>query len=162
MPAFDIVAEVDDMHEVSNAVDQANKELTTRFDFRNVRARFEWTGERIRLVAEERFQLKQMTDILFSKCAKRGISAGFLQLGEVEGSGREVRQQIDIIQGIGQAVGKKIIQLVKSSGLGLKASLQGDKVRVAGKKKDHLQEAMQLIKKADFVTLPVQFNNFRD
>lgn len=162
MPAFDVVSEVDDIHEVANAVDQSNRELSTRFDFREVKARFEWVDKQVRLFAEERFQLKQMSDILFSKCAKRGIEAGSLVLGDVEGLGKEVWQHAEIVQGIDQPTAKKIARLIKSSKLGLQASVQGDKVRVTGKKKDSLQEAMQLVKKADFLSIPVQFNNFRD
>lgn len=160
MPTFDVVSEVD-MHEVSNAADQANRELSTRFDFNGVDAHFELKESTISLFAAERFQLKQMFDILVSKCSKRRLDVASLESGKIEGAGRQVRQNIQVRQGIDSESAKKITQLIKKSKLKLQASVQGDKVRITGKKRDDLQAAMSLIKEQS-LSMPVQFNNFRD
>ena len=160
MPTFDVVSEVN-MHEVSNATDQANRELSTRFDFNGVDAHFKFKEGVISLFAVERFQLKQMVDILLSKCSRRGLDVAALESGKIEGADRQVRQDIQIRQGIDSDSAKKITQLVKKSKLKLQASVQGDKVRITSKKKDDLQAVMSLIKEQG-LSVPVQFNNFRD
>lgn len=160
MPAFDIVSEVD-MHEAANAVDQANRELETRFDFRGADASFELANQTINLVAAEQFQLRQMFDILLKQWSRRGGDVGALDTGKMEGAGKQVRQRIDIRQGIDRDSSKEITRLVKTSKLKVQTAIQGDKIRVTGKKKNDLQEIIALIK-ATTLEVPVQFNNFRD
>lgn len=160
MPAFDVVSEVD-MHEAANAVNQANKELASRYDFRGTDARFEITAEVIGLFASEPFQLGQMFDILISKCSKRGIDVAALDAGDIEGSGKQVRRHITLRQGIDRDTTKQIMRLVKADKLKVQASIQGEKVRITGKKRDDLQATMTRIKAAA-LEIPVQFNNFRD
>lgn len=160
MPTFDVVSEVD-MHEIANAVDQAGKELASRYDFRGVEAGFELNNQAILLTANERHQLGQMFDILISKCSRRGIDVSALDTGKIEGSGRKVRQTVNILQGIDQDTAKSITKLIKAAKTKVQASIQGEKVRVTGKKKDDLQAVMELLKDASLKT-PLQFNNFRD
>ena len=160
MPSFDIVSEVD-MHEVSNAVDQANREVTTRFDFRGVDARLELKGEVITMFADVDFQLKQLLDILYNKMTKRNVDIGFLDPEKVVGVGKQVRQQLKLRQGIDTDVAKKIVKMIKEKKLKVQAQIQGDQVRVTGKKRDDLQEVMAFLRENN-VGLPLQYNNFRD
>lgn len=160
MPAFDVVSEVD-MHEAANAVNQANKELASRYDFRGTDARFEITAEVISLLASEPCQLGQMFDILVSKCSKRGIDVAALDAGNIEGSGKQVRRRITLRQGIDRDTTKQIMQLVKADKLNVQASIQGEKMRITGKKRNDLQAIMTRIKEAT-LEIPVQFNNLRD
>ena len=160
MPSFDVVSEVD-MHEVTNAVDQANREVSNRFDFKGSGAKFEQEDAVIRLRAQVEFQLQQMMDILRQKLAKRGIDVACLEAGEVEESGSEARQNVTLRQGIDSTLAKKIVRLVKDSKMKVQASIQGEKVRISGKKKDDLQAAIALLKDAD-IDLPLQYENFRD
>lgn len=160
MPSFDIVSEVD-LQEVRNAVDQAGRELETRFDFRGVDSGFDLDGEHITLHAEEAFQLGQMLDILESKLIKRGIDVRVLDAGEVEASGKQKRQRFGLKQGIDKETAKKIVKLVKDSKLKVQCQIQGEQVRVTGKKRDDLQEVMALTKEAK-LPLPLSFTNFRD
>jgi hypothetical protein len=161
MPSFDIVSEVD-KQEVRNAVDQVNKEVSTRFDFKGSDARVEQADYVLSVFADTEFQLDQVQDILAQKLAKRGIDVKCLDIGAVEKvSGNKVKRTVKVRTGIETELAKKIVKLLKDSKLKVQASIQGDSVRVAGAKRDTLQEAIALVKKAvsDF---PLQFQNFRE
>ena len=161
MPSFDIVSEVNQV-EVRNALDQANKEISTRFDFKGSDARIEHKDKLLTLFADDDFKLKQVTDVMLGKLAKRGVDVRALEFGTVEKmSGDKVKQTVTIRVGVEQERAKKIVRLVKDSKLKLQASIQGDAVRVSGAKRDELQAAIALVKKtiSDF---PLQFGNFRD
>lgn len=160
MPSFDVVSEVD-KHELSNAVDQANRELATRFDFKGVDASFELDGYVITQSAPSAFQLKQMLDILRGRLSARNIDVRCLELGDVNENVAGARQKITVRQGLEQAVSKKLIAALKQAKLKVQAQINDDKLRVNGKKRDDLQEAIALLRKTD-VDLPLQFNNFRD
>jgi uncharacterized protein YajQ (UPF0234 family) len=160
MPSFDIVSEVD-MHEVANAIDQTNRELDTRFDFKGSGAKVESTDAVLSLQAGNEFQIRQMLDILHKKMAKRGIDIDALSEGEIQTSGNKAKLDITIRQGIDQDSARKIIKLIKESKIKLQSSVQGDKVRVTGKKRDDLQEAIRLLREAN-TGLPLQYINFRD
>jgi uncharacterized protein YajQ (UPF0234 family) len=163
MPSFDTVSEIDGQ-EVTNAVDQANRELTQRFDFKGTGAQYSREDKEpfvVNMKAEVEFQLKQMLDILKLRLAKRGIDVGCLEIEDAEKNLAEARQKVIIKHGIDQEAGKKIVKLLKESGLKVQAQIQGDKVRVTGKKRDDLQEAIAHLRKAD-VGVPLQFENFRD
>lgn len=160
MPSFDVVSEVD-THELTNAVDQANRELTTRFDFRNVEASFELEGSVVAMAAPSEFQVQQMLDILRGRMAARGIDMRCLDAGDVDTNVAGARQKITVKQGIEQKVAKSLIAELKAAKLKVEAQINGDKIRVSGKKRDDLQAAMALLKKSE-VELPLQFDNFRD
>ena len=160
MPSFDIVSEID-LVEVKNAVDNANRELETRFDFRGVEASFELKEETVVIATESDFQLQQMLDILRSKCVKRNVDTSAIDAQPMEHSGKTYKQNIVFKQGIEQPVAKKIIKLLKDAKLKVQASIQGDQVRVTGKKRDDLQAAITEVKNAD-LGQPFQYNNFRD
>jgi uncharacterized protein YajQ (UPF0234 family) len=161
MPSFDIVSEVNQV-EVRNALDQANKEISTRFDFKGSDARVEHKDKLLTLFADDDFKLKQVTDVMLGKLTKRGVDVRALEFGTVEKmSGDKVKQTVTIRVGVEQERAKKIVRLIKDSKLKLQASIQGDAVRVSGAKRDELQAAIALVKKTvnDF---PLQFGNFRD
>jgi uncharacterized protein YajQ (UPF0234 family) len=160
MPSFDIVSEVD-RHELANVVDQANREVSTRFDLKDTSAKFESEGEQIKIVAEGEFQAKQLADIFRTKLVKRNIDVNCMELGKSDISGKIVKQEIIIREGIEQALSKKIIKLIKDAKLKVQTSIQGDKLRVTGKKRDDLQNTISLIKDAS-LEWPLQYNNFRD
>jgi len=160
MPSFDIVSEID-AHELTNAVDQANREITQRFDFKDTGAKFELRDFTVMLTAQVDFQLKQMLDILTLKVSKRGIDVACLEAKDPEVTLSAARQLVVLRHGIDQDAGRKIQRLVKDSKLKVQAQIQGDQIRVAGKKRDDLQEAISLIRKAE-LGLPLQFKNFRD
>lgn len=160
MPTFDIVSEVD-LHEVHNAVDQANREISTRFDFKGSDAHLELKDTSITLCAESTFQLQQMQQILIGKLSKRGVEMGCLEFGDAIPSGKQAKQTVTVKQGIEQTLAKDIIKLLKESKLKVQGSIQGDQVRVTGKQRDDLQQAIAAIKSAKF-ELPLQFQNFRD
>ncbi len=160
MPSFDVVSEVD-MQEVRNAVDQASRELSTRFDFKSVDAGFELADEQIRLHAQEEFQLEQMVAILKDKLIRRNVDVRALDPGKVEAAGKQKRQSFGLKQGIGRDDAKTIVKLIKDSKLKVQSQVQGDQVRVTGKKRDDLQEVMALLKKAE-LDVPVNFKNLRD
>ena len=160
MPSFDAVSEID-THELTNAIDQANRELSQRFDFKDVGAEFELKDFTITLRAQVDFQLKQMFEILKAKLAKRGIDVGCLKVKEVETNLAQARQDVVLRHGIDQESGKKLQKLLKESKLKVQASIQGDKLRITGKQRDDLQEAMALLRKSN-LDRPLQFNNFRD
>lgn len=160
MPSFDVVSEVD-IQEVRNAVDQASRELGTRFDFKGVDAGFELSGETIQMYAPEEFQLSQMLDILRDKFVRRNVDVRVLEPGEIEASGKLKRQAFSLKQGIDRDAAKKIVKLIKDAKLKVQTQIQGDQVRVTGKKRDDLQQAIATLKEAD-LDLPLEFNNFRD
>ena len=160
MPSFDVVSEVN-LQEARNAVDQANREISTRFDFKGTKSSYTLQDTTISLLTETEFQLKQMMDILESKLIKRSISPGSLDIGKTESNLREARQSITIKQGIEVEIAKQLIKSIKNSKIKVQASINEDKIRVSGKSRDDLQEAMALLKK-EKIQLPLQFNNFRD
>lgn len=160
MPSFDVVSEVD-MQEIKNAVDQATRELGTRFDFKGVDAGFELADERIQLHALEEFQLGQMLDILRDKLTRRSVDVRALDPAEVEAAGKLKRQSFGLKQGIDRDSAKKIVKMIKDSKLKVQSQVQGDQVRVTGKKRDDLQSVMATLREAD-LDMPLDFNNFRD
>jgi len=160
MPSFDIVSEVD-MHELANAVDQTNRELGTRYDFKGSDAGTELKDSSIVLSAESEFQLKQIVDILYLKTAKRGVDVGSFELGDVETSGRRAHQTISVRQGIDRELAKKLVKIIKDSRLKVQASVQGEQLRVSGKKRDDLQAVIAMLREQE-VGLPLQYVNFRD
>lgn len=160
MPSFDVVSEVD-KHELTNAVDTANRELSTRFDFKGQDASFELDGFVVTQKAPSDFQLKQMLDILRGRLSARGIDMRCLEAGDPEVNLAGARQKITIKQGIEQKIAKKLVASLKDAKLKVEAQINGDKLRVSGKKRDDLQDAMAVLKKAD-IELPLQFDNFRD
>ncbi|MER1968961.1 YajQ family cyclic di-GMP-binding protein [Castellaniella sp. GW247-6E4] len=160
MPSFDVVSEVD-KHELSNAVDQANRELATRFDFKGTDARFELDEFLVTQSAPSAFQLKQMLDILRGRLSARGIDVRCMELADPLENLGGARQKITIRQGIEQATAKKLITAIKQAKLKVETQINGDKLRVSGKKRDDLQQAIALLRKAD-VDLPLQYQNFRD
>jgi cyclic-di-GMP-binding protein len=158
--SFDIVSKVD-MQEVNNAINQAQKEIETRFDFKNSKSSIELEKEEIAIASDDEFKLQNVLDILQSKLTKRGISIKNLEYGKVEpASGATVRQKIKLKQGIVQDMAKKINTIIKDSKLKVQSQIQGDQLRVSGKSRDDLQRIMQLLKAAD-LPIELQFINFR-
>lgn len=161
MPSFDVVSEVD-KQELKNAVDQTNKEVGTRFDFKGSDARVEQAEYVLTVFADDDFKLDQVKDVLNNKLVKRSIDIRTLDVGEIEKvSGGKVKQQVTVKVGVETELGKKIIRLLKDSKMKVQASIQGDTVRVTGAKRDILQEAIALLRK-EISEQPLQFNNFRD
>ncbi len=160
MPSFDIVSEVD-LQEVRNAVDQATREIRSRFDFRNVDASVELEDETVLLIAPEEFQVKQLRDILRDKLTSRGVDSRSLQASDIEGVGKVKRQRLTLAQGIDKDHARQLTKVIKDSKLKVQSQVNGDKVRVTGKKRDDLQAAMAAIKEAS-PDLPLQYDNFRD
>ena len=160
MPSFDIVSEVD-THELTNAIDQANRELDTRFDFKGVEAKFVRDEDSIAMSAPSEFQLQQMTDILRARLVARKIDARCLEFGDVETNLAGARQKVAVKQGIERELAKKIQASIKDAKLKVDTQINGDKLRVSGKKRDDLQAAMALLRAAEFER-PLQFDNFRD
>ena len=160
MPSFDIVSELDD-HEVANAVDQASREVSQRFDFKGTNSKFELKDSVVSLSAPADFQLKQMLEILKLKLSKRGIDVACLEIKEPVVTGQTARQDVILRQGVDTELGKKIQRLIKDSKLKLQAALQDRQVRVTGKNRDDLQSAIALVRKGGF-ELPLQYTNFRD
>lgn len=160
MPSFDIVSEIE-LPELQNAADNANREIETRFDFRGVEASFTRNENVISLKAEGAFQLQQMQDILRNKCVKRKIDVSAMDIQEMVSAGSNFRQDIVFKQSIDQPTAKKLVKLIKDSKMKVQASVQGEQVRVNGKKRDDLQSCMALVREAD-LGQPFQFNNFRD
>jgi uncharacterized protein YajQ (UPF0234 family) len=160
MPSFDIVSEVD-KHELTNALDQAKRELATRFDFKGSSAKFELEGFVITQSAPSGFQLKQMLDILRARLAARGIDVRCIKVEDPLESLGGARQKITLQQGIAQGVAKQLIAAIKAAKLKVETQINGDKLRVSGKKRDDLQATMALLRQTD-VALPLQFENFRD
>jgi len=161
MPSFDIISEVNTV-EVRNALDQANKELSTRFDFKGSDARAELADKTLTLFADDDFKMKQVIDVVVGKLTKRGVDIRALKYGNVEKiSGNKVKQVVTIRVGVEQELAKKIVKLVKESKMKVQASIQGDTVRISGAKRDDLQSAIALVKKS-ITDFPLQYDNFRD
>lgn len=160
MPSFDIVSEID-MHEVTNAVDQARRDLGNRWDFKNVDANFELDDKGVTISAEQEFQIEQMMDMLRMAFAKRNIDARALSEEGESKAGKLVKKHLILRQGIETDMAKKIVKMIKDAKLKVQSSIQGDKVRVTGKKRDDLQEVIAMLRESE-LDLPLQFNNFRD
>ena len=160
MPSFDIVSEIN-MEEVRNATENASRELSTRFDFRGVEASFEYKEKTVVMKAEAEFQLQQMESMFRNACAKRGVDTSAIDVKPYDAHGKTYRQTIAFKEGIEQPVAKQIVKLIKDAKVKVQTAIQGDQLRVTGKKRDDLQEAIALVKGAD-LGQPFQFNNFRD
>lgn len=161
MPSFDVVSEAD-MIEVKNAVEQSNKEISTRFDFKGSDARVEQKENELTAFADSDFQLSQVRDVLTAKLTKRKVDVRFLDQGKIEKiGGDKVKQVIKIKNGIESDDAKKIVRVIKDSKMKVQASIQGESVRVTGAKRDDLQAAMAMLRK-DVPDMPLEFNNFRD
>ena len=161
MPSFDVVSEVDKV-ELANSLDQANKEISNRFDFKGSDARIESKELELTIYADDDFKLGQVKEVLINKMTKRGIDTRVLEEGKKEKvSGNKMKEIITVKNGIAQELGKKMIKLIKDSNMKVQASIQGETVRVTVGKRDDLQEAMQLLKQG-ITEVPLQFNNFRD
>ena len=161
MPSFDIVSEVNEV-EIRNAVEQTDKEVSTRFDFKGTDARIEQAGKVLTVFADNDFQLEQVKEILVNKMAKRGVDIRCLDEEKLEKvSGNKVKQLVTVKTGIETELAKKIVRIIKDSKLKVQASIQGDEVRVSGAKRDLLQEAIALVRKS-IDEFPLQFQNFRD
>lgn len=161
MPSFDIVSEVD-MHEVNNALDQSNREVGTRFDFKGIDASFELNKDSEIIVnAEADFQIQQMLEILRSKMVKRGIDIKSLKEGEVQMVGQKASMPVTVQQGIESDLARKIVKAIKGAKLKVQTAIQGEKLRVTGKKRDDLQQVIAFLKEENY-GVPLQFNNFRD
>lgn len=160
MPSFDVVSTIDE-HEIANAVDQANREVSTRFDFKGSNAKLELAKDKLTLTAPTDFQVKQIDEILHNKLAKRQVDIRVLHYKEMSTNLNEAKQLIEIKQGIDSDQAKKITKLIKESPLKVQTAIQGDQIRITGKKRDDLQEAITLLKNAK-VDIPLQFINFRD
>ena len=161
MPSFDVVSELD-KHQVTNAVDQANRLVGNRFDFKGVDARFEQSGQNdVVIHAEAEFQVQQLLDILRNELVRKGIDLACLEEGDVVEANKSARMPVKLREGIESDLAKKIVKMIKDSKIKVQAQIQGDQVRVTGKKRDDLQQVMALLKGAD-LEMPLQFNNFRD
>jgi uncharacterized protein YajQ (UPF0234 family) len=160
MPSFDVVSEFD-AHEASNAVDQANREVGQRFDFKGTGSKFELEEQLITLTSQTDFQLKQMLDILRQKLSKRGIDIACMKEEEVEMSGSEARQKVILRQGIDTPLARDLVKQIKASKIKVQSAIQGEKLRVSGKKRDDLQAVIALLKDTG-TDLPLQYENFRD
>ena len=160
MPSFDVVAEVD-LHDLTNAVDQAGRIVANRFDFKGVDASFEREERKVTITAEAEFQVAQMEDMLRSALVKCGIDPAAMDCGEVQASGKVVRQTVTLRHGLDSGQCKSIVKTIKDAKMKVQAQIQGDQVRVTGKKRDDLQTAIALLKEEDFGA-PLQFTNFRD
>tara|TARA_B110000977_G_C10808277_1_gene389215 strand:- start:111 stop:614 length:504 start_codon:yes stop_codon:yes gene_type:complete len=161
MPTFDIVSEVD-KHELTNAVDQANREVDNRFDFRRTDASVEQSDKVLTLNANSDFQLDQLLDILRVKLIKRKIEVSCLEVKDSIGNGKMRKQEVIIREGVDKDLSRKIVKLVKESKLKVQSAIQGESVRITGKKRDDLQAVMALLEGNDSLEMPLQYNNFRD
>lgn len=160
MPSFDVVSEIDD-HELTNAIDQTNREVGTRFDFKGSDAKVECDGKLLTLDAPTDFQVKQVKEVLYQKLSKRGIDIQSIEAGAIEARGMRCYQKLTVREGIDKELAKKIVKTVKDAKLKVQAAVQGEQVRVTGKKRDELQQVISLLRESD-IGLPLQFVNFRD
>lgn len=160
MPSFDVVSEFD-AHEASNAIDQANREVGTRFDFKGSGSKYVLEDQLVTLTSQADFQLQQMMDILRQKLAKRGIDIACMKEEEVEITGSEARQKVILRKGIDTPLARDLVKRIKASKIKVQTSIQGEKLRVSGKKRDDLQSVIALLKDAK-IELPLQYENFRD
>lgn len=161
MPSFDVVSEID-MHELANAVDQTNREITNRFDFKGTNSRVEQSELTLKMIGPNEFQVKQIEDILRTRLAKRQIDVRVLEVGKMTSNLAEAQLPITVRQGIDKELAKKIVKLVKESKLKVQAAIQGDQVRITGKKKDDLQDAIAMLRSEKSIEMPLQFTNFRE
>jgi cyclic-di-GMP-binding protein len=160
MPSFDVVSEVD-MHELTNAVDQATREIGTRFDFKGTDAKFELKDNLITMTGESKFQLQQMLDILKTKMVKRQIDVSSLKIDDMVTVGQRATQKITVVQGIEAEIARKIVKHVKDLKMKVQIAIQGEKLRVSGTKRDDLQKVIAVLREGEF-GLPLQYDNFRD
>ena len=160
MPTFDAVSEVDH-HELKNAIDQANREIGTRYDFKGSDSKIEQSANELTLISESEFQIKQMAPILKEKMAKRGLDVSCLDFADIIEMNKKAKQQVTVKEGLDKDMARKIVKLIKESKIKVQAAIQDEQVRVTGKKRDELQQVMQLLREAN-LGLPLQFNNFRD
>jgi len=160
MSSFDIVSEVD-KHELTNSIDQTNREVANRFDFKGTNSKVEIQGNYLTIIAPNDFQVKQIIDILRNKMAKRKIDVSCLEYGAIQDSMNEVRQEVIVREGLDKELAKRIVKLIKDEKMKVQSSIQGEQVRVSGKKRDDLQTVIALLKDKD-LGMPLQFNNFRD
>ena len=160
MPSFDVVSEID-QHELTNAIDQANREISNRFDFKGTDSKVEFADNSLTVISSSEFQVKQIHDILETKIVKRGIDIRCLEYGDIVENNKEARQTVAIKKGVDTDLARKIVKMIKGSKLKVQAAIQGDQVRITGKKRDDLQETISAIKEAKF-ELPLQYINFRD
>ncbi len=160
MPSFDVVSEVD-LHELSNAVDQANREIENRFDFKRTGARIGRTESLLTLEAQNEFQLTQMLDLLHKKLTKRGVDIGSLEEGKPQVSGSRASQELKVRQGIDKETARRVVKIAKDTRLKVQAAIQGEQVRVTGKKRDDLQQVINALRGGK-LGLPLQYINFRD
>jgi hypothetical protein len=160
MPSFDVVSEIDH-HELKNALDQANREIGTRYDFKGSNSKIDQTGNELTLEAESEFQIKQMVPILKEKMSKRDIDVDCLDFADIVEMNKRARQQISVREGLDKDLARKMVKLIKDSKIKVQAAIQGEQLRVNGKKRDDLQQVMQLLREAK-LGIPLQFNNFRD
>lgn len=161
MPSFDVVSEID-KHEATNAVDQANRELERRYDFKGVNATFELKDGAVVLTANEEFQVEQMKPMLESCMIKRGLKVTCLEYGDLQGAGKQVKMTATMKEGIDKDLSRIMVKMVKESKIKVQAAIQGESIRVTGKKRDDLQEIMALWKASEEIKLPLQFKNFKD
>ncbi|MDA3870243.1 MAG: YajQ family cyclic di-GMP-binding protein [Gammaproteobacteria bacterium] len=160
MPSFDVVSEIDS-HELTNAVDQMNRELNTRFDFKGSDAKVTLKDGAMNFEATNEFQVRQMHDIMYKKLSARSIDVACLDKGKIEERGMRAYQTIKVREGLDKEMAKKVVKLIKDAGIKVQAAIQGEQVRVTGKKRDDLQQVMTMLKSAD-IDMPLQYNNFRD
>ena len=160
MPSFDVVSEIDH-HELKNALDQANREIGTRYDFKGSNSKIDQTGNELTLEAESEFQIKQMVPILKEKMSKRDIDVDCLDFADIVEMNKRARQQVSVREGLDKDLARKMVKLIKDSKIKVQAAIQGEQLRINGKKRDDLQQVMQLLREAK-LGIPLQFNNFRD
>lgn len=160
MPSFDVVSEID-QHELTNAIDQANREINNRFDFKGTNSKIDMDNNNLTIISASEFQIKQINDILENKLTKRKIDIRCLSYGEITENNNEAKQIINIRQGIDKDLARHIAKLIKNSKMKIQAAIQGEQVRISGKKRDDLQEAITLLKN-EKVDVPLQYVNFRD
>lgn len=161
MPSFDVVSEID-QHELTNAIDQMNREIGNRYDFKGSSAKIDISNDALNVEAESEFQIQQIEEIIYNKLAKRGIDTRCLDKGKVEERGKRAYQTISVRQGIDKDLGRKMVKMIKDMKMKVQATMQEDQLRVSGKKRDDLQQVMAMLKAADSIDLPLQFTNFRD
>jgi len=160
MPSFDVVSEID-QHELTNAIDQANREISNRFDFKGTNSKIEMVDNSLTIISSSEFQIKQINDILETKLTKRGIDIRCLDYGDITENNNEARQIVVIKKGIEKELARKIVKMIKTSKLKIQAAIQGEQVRITGKKRDNLQQAIAELKDAKY-DIPLQYVNFRD
>jgi len=160
MPSFDVVSEIE-LHELSNAVNNANRAITQRYDFKGTETSIKQSKEEVTLISESEFQVQQVLDIMLTELVRRKVDIKSLEQGEIRGNGKLMEQKLLIRQGIDKDSARKIVKLIKDKKLKVQSAIQGEQVRVTGKKRDDLQAAMALLKKQD-LPVALQFTNFRD